>query len=153
MYLRDVMNAGSILQYATLVSMLIGAVSVAVAFFIHRETAKTQIFLALSARYDELLQSSSAILWLATPGDAKLPERDCQLTVSALRFCTLVSLAYYLFRDHRIPKRMWQLMLSSAERRMRSPLFLREWEDLRPEFESFPEFAALVSSVQAGTRK
>jgi hypothetical protein len=77
-----------------------------------------------------------------------LPERSEALAILALRFCTLVSLGYYLFREHRIPKRMWLLLLSSAERRIRSPLFVREWEHLRSEFESYPEFVALVASVQ-----
>jgi len=39
------------------------------------------------------------------------------------------------------------LMFRSADRRFRSPLFVREWEHLRTEFESFPEFVALVASV------
>jgi hypothetical protein len=52
-----------------------------------------------------------------------------------------------LFCERRIPKRMWELMLRSADRRFRSPLFVREWEHLRTEFESFPEFVALVASV------
>ena len=73
--------------------------------------------------------------------------------MSALRFCTLVSLTYYLFLERHIPKRMWHLMRRTAERRMRSPLFVREWEHLRSEFESFPEFVELVTSVQCGTRK
>jgi hypothetical protein len=142
-----------ILQYAALISMMIGAISVALAFFIHRETVKTQIFLALSARYDELLHTSAADFWSTAASGTILPEPSEHLRISALRFCTLVSLAYYLFRERRIPKRMWQLMLSSAKRRMRTPLFLREWEQLRTEFESFPEFVALVSSVQDGKQK
>ena len=47
---------------------------------------------------------------------------------------------------------MWELMLRSAERRFRSPLFVREWEHLRIEFESFPEFVALVTSVHRTPR-
>jgi hypothetical protein len=142
------MNTASILQYATLLSLLIGGLSVGVAVLIHREQVKTQIFLELSARYDELLQSSSTSCWLNMPMNAVLPERTGEFTISTLRFCTLVSLAYYLFRERRIPKPMWHLMLSSVERRMRTPLFLREWEDLKSEFESFPEFVVLVTSVQ-----
>ena len=38
-------------------------------------------------------------------------------------------------------------MFRSAERRFRSPLFVREWEYLTTEFESFPEFVSLVVSV------
>lgn len=146
------MNVQVIIQYATLMSLLIGSLGLAVAFFIHREQVKTQIFLALSARYDELLHSSSADVWLSAPAEGTVvAERSHEVTISALRFCTLVSLTYFLFRDRRIPKRMWHLMLRSAERRMRSPLFVREWEHLRSEFESFPEFVELVATVQHET--
>jgi hypothetical protein len=147
------MHPGSILQYATLLSLLIGGISVAVAVVIHRDQVKTEIFLAISSRYDELMRSSAAGLWTdSTPGTG-VSERDDDLTISSLRFCILVSLTYFLFRERQIPERMWVLMLRSAERRMRSQLFVREWEHLKAEFASFPEFVELVTSVQDGTRK
>ena len=146
------MNVTAIIQFAGLFSALVGSLGLAVAFFIHREQVKTQIFLALSARYDDLLHSSSDV-WLRVSTDqAVVPERTHEITISALRFCTLVSLTYFLFLDRRIPKRMWHLMLRSAEQRMRTPLFIREWEHLRSEFESFPEFVELVTSVQCANR-
>ncbi|HLH08017.1 MAG TPA: hypothetical protein VKW78_12335 [Terriglobales bacterium] len=141
------MNFGHIIQYATLLSLLMGGLGVVVAVVNHREQVKTQIFLAMSAHYDELLKNSSATFWLSVPGGTELPEQTNELTISMLRFCTLVSLTYLLFCERRIPKRMWELMLRSAERRFRSPLFMREWEHLKTEFESFPEFVALVTAV------
>jgi len=141
------MNFGHIIQYATLLSILMGGLGVAVAVSNHRVQVKTQIFLAMSAQYSELLKNSSARFWLSVTPGTMLPERTDDLTISALRFCTLVSLTHLLYREGRIPKRMWELMLRSAERRFRSPLFMREWEHLRTEFESFPEFVALVTSV------
>jgi hypothetical protein len=141
------MNIGQIIQYATLFSLLMGGLGLVVAVLIHREQVKTQIFLAMSAQYDELLKNSSAEFWLSYPHRTELPERTDDLIISMLRFCTLVSLTYLLFREHRIPPQMWELMLRSAERRFRSPLFMREWEHLKHEFESFPEFVTLVSSV------
>ena len=135
------------IQYATLLSLLIGGLGVVVAVLNHRVQLKTEIFLAMSAQYDELLKNSSAEFWLSAPLGTDLPERTDELMISMLRFCTLVSLTYLLFREHRIPKRMWELMFRSADRRFRSPLFVREWEYLRTEFESFPEFVALVASV------
>ncbi|MBV8897665.1 MAG: hypothetical protein JO051_14225 [Acidobacteriaceae bacterium] len=147
------MTTTSILQYATLLSLLIGDVSVAVAVFNHRQQLKTQIFLALSARMDELMTNSSAELWLArTPYRSSDHESD-DSAISALRFCTLFSVTYFLFLDHQIPKRMWTLMLRSAERRMRNPIFVREWQHLRVEFESFPGFVNLVNSVRDRTTK
>jgi hypothetical protein len=142
-----IMTIAHVVQFTTLFSLLMGGLGVVVAVLNHREQVKTQIFLAMSAQYEELLKNSSAEFWLSVPPGAELPERTDNLTMSMLRFCTLVSLTYLLFREHRIPKRMWELMLRSAERRFRSPLFMREWEHLRTEFESFPEFVALVSSV------
>src|ERR1700730_1314172 len=141
------MNIGQIIQYATVFSLLMGGLGLVVAFLNHRVQVKTQIFLALYAQYDELLKTSSAHFWMSIPHGAELPERTEDVITSMLRFCTLVSLTYLLFREHRIPKKMWELMLRSAERRFRSPLFVREWEHLRTEFESFPEFVALVASV------
>ena len=142
------MNIGEIIHCATLISLLMGALGLVVAVVNHRQQVKTQIFLALSARYDELLQNSETALWLSSPAGAELPERTDELVISMLRFCTLVSVTHLLFREHRIPKGMWELMLHSAERRFRSPLFMREWEHLRTEFESFPEFVTLVTSLR-----
>jgi hypothetical protein len=144
------MQPGSILQYATLLSLLIGGIGVAVAVVIHRDQVKTQVFLEVSARYDALMQSSMG-LWTNSTADATLPARTDDMTISALRFCILVSLTYFLFQERHIPERMWTLMLRSAERKMRSQLFVREWEYLKDEFESFPEFVELVTSVHCGT--
>lgn len=144
------MHPASILQYAALLSLLVGGISVAVAVVIHRDQVKTQIFLAVSARYDELIQSSASGFWMNATPETNVPDLAERLRISALRFSILVSLTYFLFREGRIPERMWQLMLRSAERRMRSQLFVREWEHLKPEFESFPEFVELVASVQKG---
>ena len=147
----NTMHIGQMIQYATLVSMLMGGFGLVVAVLIHRVQLKTQIFLALYAQYDELLKNSSTQFWLSVPPGTELPERTEDVVISMMRFCTLVSLTYLLFREHRIPKRMWELMLRSAERRFRSPLFMREWKHLRDEFESFPEFVALVTSLHRRT--
>ena len=140
-------HIGHFIQYATFLSLLMGGLGLVVAVKIHREQAQTQIFLAMSARYDELLGNSSAELWLRMPVDTQLPERTDELIISMLRFCTLVSLTYLLYLEKHITKRMWELMLRSAERRFRSPLFILEWEHLSAEFEAFPEFITLVDSV------
>jgi hypothetical protein len=70
------MSLQHIIQLATLFSVLVGGLGLEVAFVIHREQVKTQIFLALSARYDELVHSSSAGVWLSVPEEATLTERS-----------------------------------------------------------------------------
>ena len=73
------MNFGHIIQYATLLSLLMGGLGVVVAVLNHREQVKTQIFLAMSAQYDELLKNSSAAFWLSVPVGTELPERTDDL--------------------------------------------------------------------------
>jgi len=141
------MNVGQVIHVATLVSLLMGGLGVVFAILNHREQVKTQIFLALSARYDELLKDSSSALWLNKPPGTDISEGTDDVFISMMRFCTLVSLTYFLFREHRISKPMWELMLRSAERRFRSPAFIPKWEHLRAEFEAFPEFISLVTSI------
>jgi hypothetical protein len=75
------MNIGPTLRYATLCSLLMGGLGLAVATSHHREQMKTQILLALSARCDELLRSSSVDVWLSLPCDTTLPERGRDLAV------------------------------------------------------------------------
>jgi len=140
------MNVGQVIHLATLVSLLMGGLGLVVAILNHREQVKTQIFLALSARYDELLQHASSALWISSSRTQSSERRD-DVIISMMRFCTLVSLTYFLFRQHRISKQMWDLMLRSAERRFQSPAFMREWGHLRAEFEAFPEFVSLVTSM------
>ena len=141
------MNVGQVIHLATLVSLLMGGLGVVVAIVNHREQVKTQIFLALSARYDELLKDSSSALWLNNSPATQISEEADDVFISMMRFCTLVSITYFLFREHRISKPMWELMLRSAERRFQSPAFMRKWDHLRAEFEAFPEFISLVASM------
>ena len=47
----------------------------------------------------------------------------------------------------------WPLMVRIPERRMGSSLFVREWQQLRSEFETLADFVELVTSVQCGTLK
>ena len=44
-------------------------------------------------------------------------------------------------------------VVGKAERSFRNLLFLREWEHLRSEFESFPEFVKFVTSVHQHGQK
>ncbi len=88
------MHIEHIIRYATLLSLLMGGLGLVVAVMNRREQVKTQIFLAMSAQYDELLKNSSAGFWLSVPVGTELPERTDDLTISMLRFCTLVSMTY-----------------------------------------------------------
>jgi hypothetical protein len=144
------MSSQVVVQYAAVVSLGAGVLGLALAVLIHHQQVTTQIFLELSARYDALLNTATVGLWTSPQG--QLPAPTDELTVSVLRYCSFVSFSYFLFQQRRIPKKMWQLMLPSIERTLRSPFFVREWKTVSSEFQFYPEFSALAVSTQGSAR-
>jgi hypothetical protein len=129
----------SILPYATLFSVAIGLIGVAIALLVHRQQLTTQIFLAVFSRYDELLESSSASFWASLLPETELPEPNEELSISVLRYYNNVLFTFFLHKWGRIPARLWKLILPALRRRLRSPAFVREWNALQVEFEHVPE--------------
>jgi len=142
------MNLISILQYATLFSLGIGLLGVAISLLTNRQQLTTHIFLAAFSRYDELLENSSAAFWASLLQEPELPERSEELTMSVFRYYNNVFLMFFLYKWGRIPAKLWKLILPAVQRRLRSPAFIREWKALEREFEHLPEFSAFVRNVQ-----
>ena len=138
----------SILQYATLFSVGIGLLGVAISLLTNRQQLTTHIFLAVFSRYDELLENSSAGFWASLLPETELPEPSEELTMSVFRYYNNTFLMFFLHKWGRIPAKLWNLILPAVRRRLRSPAFLREWKKLESEFEHLPEFSAFVRNVQ-----
>ena len=142
------MNINSLLRYATLFSVAIGLLGVAIALFANRQQVNTQIFLALVSQYDDLLGSSSAGLWDSLHSENNLPEQSSELTSWTLRYYTHLALIFVLHESGVVPGKLWKLNLPVMERRLRTPVFIREWKLLQNEFEHLPDFASFVSDIQ-----
>ena len=140
----------SILHYATLFSLAIGLIGVAIALLVNRQQLTTQIFLTVFARYDELLENSSVGLWASLQPETGLPETNKELTMSVLRYYNHTLFMFFLYKWGRIPGKLWKLVLPSVRERLSSPAFIREWKVLQKEFEHFPEFSAFVHNIQHG---
>ena len=142
------MNINYLLQYATLFSVAVGLLGVAMALFVNRQQVNTQIFLALASQYDDLLGSSSAGLWATLHSENDLPEPSSELTTWMLRYYMHLALIFVLHESGVVPGKLWKLNLPVMERRLRSPVFVREWKLLQNEFEHLPDFASFVSDIQ-----
>ena len=141
----------SIPHYATLFSLVIGLIGVAIALLVSRQQLTTQIFLTIFSRYDELLENSSAGFWASLQPEAELPEQSEELSMSILRYYNNVFFVFFLYKWGRIPGKLWKLILPAVRRRLRSPAFVREWKVLQKEFEHLPEFAIFVRNMQDGS--
>jgi hypothetical protein len=138
----------SLVQYATLVTVVTGFVSLVVFARIYRKQVNAQIVIELFARYAAMHQSFPAQLRVALFGsDRSLPERREEFTACALQYAMIVSFAYHL---HDI----WAILEAEHQQTISRPWFAREWNTVQGQFAMFPSFVAymerfLPNDVQA----
>ncbi len=85
----------SIVQYATLGTLLIGLVSLVVWARIYHRQVNTQIFIEISACYAKL-RSFPAGLWARPDSGHPLPERNDEFTAYVIQYLSMLVFAHVL---------------------------------------------------------
>jgi len=99
----------SIVQYATLGTLLSGLVSLVVWARIYRRQVNTQISIEISARYAKL-RSFPAGLW-ARPGSVQpLPERNDEFTAYVIQYLSMLVLAHVLHERRYLANDLWTIL-------------------------------------------
>ncbi|MGF1571112.1 MAG: hypothetical protein ACFCVD_24050 [Nodosilinea sp.] len=73
------------------------------------------------------------------------------LRLAALKYLNMTSEEYYLWKDGYLDEKLWKIWLHEIKRTLETPLFIREWQNLRAEFASYPEFSNFVDKIQSST--
>ena len=131
----------SIVQYATLGTLITGFISLVVWARIYRRQVNAQIVIELSTRYTSLFQSFPAKLWVAhLNSDQPLPEQREEFAAAALQYASIVVFAYYLHDRQYLTDDVWELFQAEHQRTAASPWFVREWNVVKREFGMYPNF-------------
>ena len=72
-----------------------------------------------------------------------------EMRLAVLRYLNMTSEEYYLWRDKYLDDRVWRIWEPEIKRTLKSPLFQREWQNLKGEFKSYKEFSNFVEQVQS----
>jgi hypothetical protein len=110
-----------------------------------------QLFVEYTKRYEEVVgcfPKDCSKLRLALEVDEMPPESE-ELRLAILRYLNLCSEEFYLYRRHYLSKRIWTIWEAELNRVLRSKLLRREWQAVRDEYQSFPEWRKYVEAVQA----
>jgi hypothetical protein len=83
--------------------------------------------------------------------DCELPPESEETRLAALKYLNLCSEEYYLCKEGYLAKNVWEIWERELKRTLSSKLFKREWQMLKNEFESDPDFTKFVDEVQSGT--
>lgn len=136
-------------QVATLASVLVAIGALCFAVRSHRRQMQAQLFTDYTERFGQILESFPEGAWVARlNGEDEPPEASPELRSGVLRYLTLCFEEYCLRSKGFLARDLWEIWHCKILQTLRSPLFVREWEVLKKEFELYPEFQNYVENAQ-----
>ena len=140
----------SLVNYGTLITLILGVLSLVLGTVIYRRQMNAQVFFEIASGYRDLQQAFPRVLMDRLRPDQALPEPSEQVTTCVLRYLRIVFFAFSLHRRKYLSNDLWWILHVEHERTFATPLFAREWEVVKHEFEIYPRFTAYVESLRAG---
>jgi hypothetical protein len=134
---------------AALVSSLVSMAGLYVAVASQRSQLAVQIMLQYSEKFRIMLLAMPVEI-LATRHEPHQPlEPSPELSRHALSLFFILLELHYLRERRYLPMGIWNLWLPSVRRALQSPVFVSEWELLRPDFVSHhASFCRFVDTLQ-----
>lgn len=143
------MHIESLVNYGTLITLILGVLSLVLGSIIYRRQMNAQVFFEIASGYRDLQQAFPRILRARLQTNETLPEPSEEVTICVLRYLLVVFFAFSLHRRRYLSNDLWKILQTEHERTFSTPLFAREWEIVKREFEIYPRFTAYVESLQS----
>ena len=144
------MHLNSVLQYATLFTMLVALGSVAFAILSHRWQTNATIYLNISERLHAMYGTIPDSLRAAHLTGNESQEYETELAAATvLNFLNLVNTAFVLYRAGYFSGRLWKALSAEAEWALRLPVSRVQWAHLKVAYSSNPRFVRYVDKVQS----
>lgn len=137
-----------IVRIATVVSVIIAIIAIWSSADVNRKQMNVLVFTTYTQRYIEIMDSFPADAFDARFSTLELPPSSKQLRLCVLKYLNMCSEQYYLREAKYIDDKVWAIWVRETKRILKSPLIIREWEILWPEFESYPQFLKFVETIQ-----
>lgn len=143
------MNLELAVQIATLVTLLLTAGALIFSMCSFRKQMNWQVYLACTERHEKILGSFPAgALRSRLRLSESLPPKSEELGICILKYLNLCSEEFFLYQNGFVSRKIWSIWRPEIERAIRTPMLRREWERIRNEFQSYPEFLDFVEKIQ-----
>jgi hypothetical protein len=109
-----------------------------------RKQWNVDVFTTYSQRHEDLIHGFPDYAFFDRFDPAKLPPRSAELTIATRKYLNLICDVHYLFCQGYLDNSIWQIWQADLRRTLNSPLIVREWADLKSEFQSFTAFLEFV---------
>ncbi|MGE0126530.1 MAG: hypothetical protein AB7U82_00385 [Blastocatellales bacterium] len=141
----NLQTAIHIVQIAGAISIILGVASFIWSVRNNRRQMNAQMVMKYAERYEKIMDSFPREAFrLRFDLESELPPPSHELTTCVLKYLNLCSEEFYLRKKGYIAQDVWSIWENELHRTLRSNLFRREWEGLRDEFVSYPEFRDFV---------
>jgi hypothetical protein len=147
------MNLDSFLHYSSLWALVISLIGLAVAVRSYHRQVKAQIFFQISDRYHNLLNSSPMLILDVRKQNPQTEESSPEFRAGILRYLFIVHFSHVLLELGYLDKDLWKILHAEHRRMLTTPGVLREWQILKDEFDTFPNFISYVDHVNVEAEK
>jgi hypothetical protein len=138
-------------RYGSLWTLILGVLSLGFAVRSYRRQVNAQIFFEIFGRYHDMLRAFPVHEWTGQFNSKnELPPSNTEVTSGVLRYMAIVHFAFMLHDLRYLSNDLWRILQAEHHRTLATPLFAREWRELRIEFNFFPTFVGYVDAVQQG---
>ena len=124
---------GTGLQWATLVTLVLGFIGVVVAIWSHRKAVYAQIVTHYSTRFEEAIDKMPITIWMCEESD-EIPPRTPELTACMVKYFNLTFEEWYMRKRGYFPADLWRIWKTDIQMFLADPVVLREWEALADRF-------------------
>jgi hypothetical protein len=139
----------SIVNYGTLFTLILGVCSLVLGTIIYRRQMNAQIFFEIASGYRDLQQALPQVLRARLCPSQALPQPSDEVTVYVLGYLLNAFFAFTLHKRKYLSNDLWKILEMEHRRTFSTPLFAREWNLVKREFEIYPQFIAYVDSLRS----
>jgi len=133
----------------TFISIFIAAVSLWQNSKHNRRQWNFNAFTHYTKRYEDIMgEFPSQGYMLRFDLNHQIPSNN-EVRLAVLKYLNMTSEEYYLWCNKYLDNEVWQIWLPEIERTLQTPLFQREWPNLRDEFKTYRKFADFVDQSQS----
>jgi hypothetical protein len=108
-----------------------------------------QIFFEIATGYRDLQQAFPQVVRARLYPSQPLPQPSEEVTIYVLRYLLNAFFAFTLHKRKYLSNDLWKILQLEHQRTFSTPLFAREWNLVRSEFEIYPRFTAYVDSLRS----
>jgi hypothetical protein len=144
------MSLDSFLHYSSLWALVISLLGLLFAVRSYKRQVRAQIFFQVSDRYHNLLNSAPMLILEVRKQSSQPEETSPEFRASILRYLFIVHFSYVLLELGYLDRDLWKILHAEHRRTLARPGVLREWQILKGEFDTFPNFIRYVDRMNVG---